>query len=82
MSLRCGCPAQGDEIVFGPVHECWPESKHAANLAAELDRLEREDPAVQAAAESLKAVGEHLNARLPPGVVADIYDLERPGEGS
>lgn len=48
MALRCGCPAQGDEIVFGPVHECWPESKHAANLAAELDRLEREDPAVQA----------------------------------
>lgn len=22
MSLRCGCPAEGDEIVFGPVHEC------------------------------------------------------------
>lgn len=74
MSLRCGCPAQGDETVFGPAHECWPESKHAANLAAELDRLEREDPAVQAAAASLDAVGEDLKGRLPSSVVADIYD--------
>jgi hypothetical protein len=22
VSLRCGCSAEGDEIVFGPVHEC------------------------------------------------------------
>jgi hypothetical protein len=22
MSLRCGCSAEGDDIVFGPVHEC------------------------------------------------------------
>lgn len=22
MSLRCGCSAEGDETVFGPVHEC------------------------------------------------------------
>jgi hypothetical protein len=22
MSLRCGCAAEGDEIVFGPAHEC------------------------------------------------------------
>lgn len=22
MSLRCGCPSEGDDIVFGQVHEC------------------------------------------------------------
>lgn len=22
MSLRCGCPNEADEIVFGAVHEC------------------------------------------------------------
>jgi len=22
MSERCGCSAEGDETVFGPVHEC------------------------------------------------------------
>lgn len=22
MALRCGCPAEGDETVFGPIHEC------------------------------------------------------------
>jgi hypothetical protein len=22
MSLRCGCKDEGDEIVFGPVHQC------------------------------------------------------------
>lgn len=22
MALRCGCPNDGDETVFGPAHEC------------------------------------------------------------
>jgi len=22
MAIRCGCDAEGDEIVFGPVHQC------------------------------------------------------------
>jgi hypothetical protein len=22
MTLRCGCPNEGDEIVFGPKHQC------------------------------------------------------------
>lgn len=82
MKRTCHCGEDGDALVFGPCRKCTPkpESVHALNLAAELDRLEREDPAVQAAAESLNAVGEHLNARLPSSVVADIYDLERPYE--
>lgn len=60
--------------VEAAAHETWPESEHAASLQAELDRLEREDPAVQAAAASLDAVGEDLKGRLPSSVVADIYD--------
>lgn len=82
MTRRCGCDEDGDETVFGPCRRCSPkpESVHAANLQAELDRLEREDPAVQAAAASLDAVGEDLKGRLPSSVVADIYDLERPYE--
>ena len=43
MSLRCGCPDQADDIVFGPKHQC--------NLPAEIDRLEPPsavyDPPVQ-----------------------------------
>ena len=89
MTGRCGCPDDAnshvdggyrDPVVFGPCRTCPPESAHARTLAAELDRLEREDPAVQAAAASLDAVGEHLKGRLPSSVVADIYDLERPYE--
>lgn len=45
------------------------------DLQAELDRLEREDPAVKAASEDLDAVYEHLRGRLPSSVVAMIYDL-------
>jgi hypothetical protein len=47
VTLRCGCYDQADDIVFGPRHQCTSkpalvdESKHAANLQAELDRLER-----------------------------------------
>ena len=22
MTIRCGCPDEGDDIVFGPVHQC------------------------------------------------------------
>jgi hypothetical protein len=22
MTIRCGCDAEGDEIVFGPAHQC------------------------------------------------------------
>lgn len=32
MSLRCGCPAEGDEIVFGPVHECSVKPRPPADL--------------------------------------------------
>jgi len=53
MSLRCGCPNDGDDIVFGPNHRCAPgirvisctpppvEGVAADNLQHELDRLER-----------------------------------------
>ena len=40
MSIRCGCPDQADDIVFGPKHRC--------NLPAEVDRLEPpHDPPAQ-----------------------------------
>jgi hypothetical protein len=32
MSLRCGCAAEGDEIVFGPAHECTVNPKTPADL--------------------------------------------------
>jgi hypothetical protein len=67
MSLRCGCPDQGDDIVFGPKHHCWPaEGSSAANLQAELDKLEA--PHVGT------AVREYLQNNLPPDLAAAIYD--------
>lgn len=27
MSLRCGCPDEGDDIVFGPKHNCSADPK-------------------------------------------------------
>lgn len=30
MSLRCGCANEGDEIVFGPQHECNASSRPPA----------------------------------------------------
>ena len=76
MKSTCHCGDDGDAVVFGPCRKCspTPESVHARNLAAELDRLEREDPTVKAAAESLTAVGEHIRGCLPSSVIADIYD--------
>jgi hypothetical protein len=121
MAERCGCYDQGDDIVFGPRHQCtakpalttsadlprfipsWrfvvPETSEgepgirvisctpppvggvaADNLQQELDRLERDDPAVATASAGLDAVYEHLKGRLPSPLVAEIYDLERPYE--
>lgn len=72
MTLHCGCENQGDDIVFGVPHRC--EGVHTANLQAELDRLERDDPEVYAASAGLDAVYEHLKGRLPSGLVAEIYN--------
>ena len=32
MSLRCGCPNDGDEIVFGALHRCEANPKPPADL--------------------------------------------------
>lgn len=37
MTLRCGCYDQGDDIVFGPRHQCT--AKPALTTPAELPRL-------------------------------------------
>jgi hypothetical protein len=49
-------------------------------LQDELDRLEREDPAVAKAAQGLAEAADHILGRLPSSMVAAIYDLERPYE--
>lgn len=84
MTARCGCPDDEnshvdggwrDPVVFGGCRSCPPESVHAPTIQAELDRLEREDPAVQAAAASLDAVRERILDGLPSPAVKAIYDL-------
>lgn len=80
MAIRCGCPAQGDAIVFGELHEC--DGRSAGNLQAELDRLEREDPAVAKASAGLDAVYRNVGGGLPLAQVRNIYDLDRPYETS
>jgi hypothetical protein len=39
MTIRCGCPDESDDLVFGSAHRC--EGRAAPNLQRELDRLER-----------------------------------------
>jgi len=77
MTIRCGCPDEGDAIVFGSLHQCRGS---ASTLRGELERLEREDPEVAAASAALDQVAGHILGRLPSSVVAAIYDLERPYE--
>lgn len=59
---------------------CDCAGPHASSWTADLADLERGDPAVAAASESLDAVYDHLKGRLPADQVAHIYDLERPFE--
>ena len=77
MTIRCGCPDEGDDIVFGPAHQC---SRPTRSLQADLERLERENPAVAEAAAGLERAADHILGRLPSSMVAAIYDLERPYE--
>jgi hypothetical protein len=42
MSLRCGCEAEGDEIVFGPIHQCSPEGMATIAWRDEQERLGHE----------------------------------------
>lgn len=60
MTRQCHCGDDGDEIVFGVCRRCQPEGVHAANLQDELDRLERDDPAVRAASAGLDALYDRL----------------------
>lgn len=83
MTRQCHCGDDGDETVFGACRRCVPEPEgvYAANLQAELDRLERDDPTVRAASACLDAV----YGRLIPSwrfvvpesepVLRDPYDL-------
>jgi len=32
MALRCGCPDEADETVFGPLHRCTSDPKPPADL--------------------------------------------------
>ena len=36
MSIRCGCTAEGDEIVFGKIHECSVTQPARADHVFEL----------------------------------------------
>jgi len=77
MAIRCGCSDEGDDIVFGEIHQCRGS---ASTLRGELERLEREDPEVAEASAALDQVADHILGRLPSSMVAAIYDLERPYE--
>lgn len=48
------------------------------DLQADLDELERTDPAVIAAAAGLTAAAEHILGKLPSEQVKAIYDLDHP----
>ncbi len=82
MTVRCGCPDDEnahvdggfrDSIVFGACNTC-------RRMQDDLDRLEREDPAVTDAMEGMQRAADRILGRLPSPMVAAIYDLERPYE--
>lgn len=79
MTRQCRCGDDADETVFAGCRKCEPEGVHAAEIQAELDRLEREDPAVRAASAGLDAVYDHLvpSSRF---VVPEYDPAERPFE--
>ena len=36
MSLRCGCPDDGDEVVFGQCRKCSPQPQGEVDLVGAL----------------------------------------------
>lgn len=68
MKRTCHCGEDGDALVFGPCRKCspTPESAHAANIAAELNRLER--PNLTA------AIRDHAARVLPSQYDGDPLD--------
>lgn len=80
----CDCRLPGeDPCTCSPVSGLNPECPlhgGAPTIQAELDRLEREDPAVAKASAGLDAVYRNVGGGLPPAQIRDIYDLDRPYE--
>jgi hypothetical protein len=54
----------------------------SSELQRELDRLEREDPAVAEASAALDAIYRNIGGGLTAAQIRDIYDLDRPYETS
>lgn len=80
----CSCPCPScDEPLDAPAPDgCSRKAWHQASLQAELDRLERADPAVAKASAGLAAVYRNVGGSLPLAQIRDIYDLDRPYETS
>jgi len=56
MSLRCGCPDEADEIVFGPSHRCSTNPSQPADLPRFIPSWAFVVPAYNRATEAVREV--------------------------